>query len=153
MRDDELAAFLDRGVAMLGAVADDGCVPEVFRVWGASIDDAGQVRALASSDAGRTLGALRDGTRVSLTFTDVTNFESVQLKGSATGPAAPPGPADIELMRRYDETFVPKLRSIGHPTRLADRIRPVAVFVITAVVDRRYDQTPGADAGAAVGAG
>ena len=153
MRGVELAAFLDRGVAMLGAVADDGLVPEVFRLWGASIDDAGHVRALAGADAGRTLTTLRAGTRVSLTFTDVTDFESVQLKGSATGPAAPPGPADIELMRRYDETFSANLRSLGHPAVLADRVRPVAVFVVTMVVDGRYDQTPGADAGAAVGIG
>jgi hypothetical protein len=138
---------------MLGAVADDRLVPEVFRLWGASLDGAGNLRALASADAGLALATLQAGSRVALTFTDVTTFESVQVKGSAAGPATPPGPADVALMQRYGEAFGRQLQAVGHPGWLAQRLRPVAVFVLTASIDARYDQTPGSAAGAAAGAG
>src|SRR4051795_7530180 len=101
----ELGDFLDTGLAMLGASADDRLVPEAFRVWGASVDESGVLRALVSSDAGRTLAGLAERGRLSFLFTDITTFRSVQVKGSAVGAAEVPGPADAALMRHYDETF------------------------------------------------
>lgn len=146
----ELASFLDTGVAMLGASADQDLVPEVFRVWGASIAGDGRLRALVSSDAGRTLEGLRDGCRIAFTFTDIVSFRSVQAKGRVAGGAGPPGPTDIELLRRYGEWFTSRLVEVGHAARLGGRIRPIAVFVVTVEIDDLYDQTPGPSAGARV---
>jgi hypothetical protein len=146
----ELAAFLETGVAMLGASADPNLLSEAFRVWGASLAEDGPLRVLVSSDAGRTLANVCQGSRLCFTFTDILTFRSVQAKGRAIGAAAPPGPADVELLRRYDELFVSRLVEIGHPIRLGDRLRPVAVFVVSAEIDDLFDQTPGAGAGARV---
>jgi hypothetical protein len=144
----ELAALLETGVSMLGASADPDLRSEAFRVWGASLDENGPLRVLVSSDAGRTLANVRQGSRLCFTFTDIVTFQSVQAKGRATGAAEPPGPADIELLRRYDDVFVSRLLEIGHPTRLGDRLRPVAVFVVSVEIDDLFDQTPGPGAGA-----
>ena len=147
----ELADFLESGVAMLGASADVDNVPEVFRVWGAAYDDAsGTVRALVSSDAGRTLDGVHQGQRICFTFTDIIDFTSVQAKGSLTGPAVPPGPDDAALARRYTDRFRHKLAEIGHPGVLCDTMRPTAVFVLVAAIDEFFDQTPGPRAGARV---
>ena len=148
----ELAAFLDAGPAMLGASADESNRPECFRVWGAWLVDD-RLRALVASDAGRTLAGVGDGSRLCFTFTDITSFESVQVKGRAAGAAAPPGPADLERMRRYNDLFSAALRGVGHRRQLAETMRPLSVFVLEMDVEELYDQTPGPGAGARVAAG
>lgn len=149
----ELAELADSGAAMLGASADPGRVPEVFRIWGATHDAASDtVRAVVAADAGQTLETVTEGSRLSVTFTDIHTFRSVQAKGHATGPPRPPGRADIAVMRRYEEVFARQMAKIGHPDRLVDKLRPTAVFVLTMVVDECFDQTPGPGAGRPLGA-
>jgi hypothetical protein len=149
----ELGEFLDTGVAMLGASADIQLMPEAFRVWGATVGDGGTLRALVSSDAGRTLSTLRDGSRICFVFTDITTFRSVQVKGTVTGDPQPPGPADAATLRRYEERFGPALESVGHPPRLLARLHPAAVFAASVVIESLYDQTPGPSAGNTLGFG
>ena len=146
----ELATFLDAGPAMLGASADESHRPECFRVWGAWLDDDHRLRALVASDAGRTMTSVGPGARVSFTFTDITSFESVQVKGRAVAAAAPPGPADLERMRRYNDLFTAALATVGHRRQAAETMRPLSVFVLVVDVDELYDQTPGPGAGARV---
>jgi hypothetical protein len=147
----ELAELLESGVAMLGAWAGADLVPEAFRVWGASVDEGGRLRALASADASRTVVDLAAGSRVAVVLTDITSFRSVQVKGSSAGPAALPGPGDVACMRRYNERFAAALAGIGHPPSLFERLRPPSVFVVSVEIDTLYDQTPGPTAGVSLG--
>jgi hypothetical protein len=147
MQPADLDAFLDAGVAMIGASADADGVPEAFRVWGATLDGAGRVRALVSSNAVRTFESLRSGPRLSLVFTDVTTFTSVQVKGPVAAGAEPPGPAESALIERYERTFGDALAQIGHPPALLESLRPRSVFVVTVAIEELYDQTPGPRAG------
>jgi hypothetical protein len=142
-----IAAFLDSGVSMVGASASDGLVPEAFRMWGASLSDDGVLRALVSSDAGQTFGHMREGTPLCMTFADVLNLRSIQVKGRSVGAAEPPGPADLASMARYQEVLYPKSRLNGTPPALLEDIRPRSVFVVSIVVEEAYDQTPGPSAG------
>src|SRR3954468_23425539 len=144
----DLAKFLDAGVAMLGATADASRTPEAFRVWGASITADGRLRALVSSDAARTLDTVGPGSRISLLFTDISTFQSVQVKGTAVGGAQPAGTSDVVCLRRYDQRFATALSGIGHPPTLAERLRPTAVFAVSVDIEDLYDQTPGPRAGA-----
>jgi hypothetical protein len=132
---------------MIGASADADGVPEAFRVWGATLDGAGHVRALVASNALRTFGSLRPGLRLGLVFTDITTFTSVQVKGPVVTGAEPPGPAESGLIERYERTFGDALAQIGHPPALLESIRPRSVFVVTVAVEELYDQTPGQRAG------
>jgi hypothetical protein len=142
-----IAAFLDSGVSMVGASANDELVPEAFRMWGASLGDDGLLRALVSSDAGQTFEGIGEGSRLSMTFTDVLNLRSMQVKGRSVGVAEPPGPADLASMERYHELLRPKSRLNGTPAALLEAIRPRSVFVVSIVVEEAYDQTPGPSAG------
>jgi len=146
----DLAAFIDSGVAMLGASADDDLVPEAFRVWGASWDDH-LVRALISADAGRTLATVKPGTWLCLTFTDVMTLTSVQIKGRAVSGPEPPGPADVARLRRYGEQIVAAAAGRGIPRPLIEAVWPLAVFAVTVAVEEVYDQTPGPGAGGRLG--
>jgi hypothetical protein len=148
MKLSELAELLETGVAMLGASADVNRAPEAFRVWGASITGDGRLRALISSDAGRSLAALRDGAPLAISFTDITSFASVQVKGPVVGAAEPPGPADLWRLQQYTTVFNDALGQVGHPPALGERLRPMAVFAVTMDVEELYDQTPGPGAGA-----
>jgi hypothetical protein len=142
-----IAAFLDSGVSMVGASANDELVPEVFRMWGASLSDGGVVRALVSSDAGETFEHVEEGTLLCMTFADPLNLRSIQVKGRSLGPAEPPGPGDLACMERYEAVFRPKSRLNGTPPALLASIRPRSVFVVSIVVEEAYDQTPGPSAG------
>jgi hypothetical protein len=143
----DLAAFLDSGVSMVGASATDELEPEAFRMWGASLSDAGLLRALVSSDAGKTFEHVREGTVLCMTFADPLTLRSVQLKGRAIGAAEAPGPADLASMEGYEDLLRPKSRLNGTPPALLDAIRPRSVFVISIVVEEAYNQTPGPSAG------
>jgi hypothetical protein len=143
-----MAAFLDSGVSMVGASASDELVPEAFRMWGAALSEDGVLRALVSSDAGETFGQMREGTRLCMTFADVLNLRSIQVKGRSVGAAEPPGPADLACMEQYQEVLYPKSRLNGTPPALLEAIRPRSVFVVSIVVEEAYDQTPGPSAGA-----
>jgi hypothetical protein len=142
-----IASFLDSGVSMVGASANDELSPEAFRMWGASLSHDGVLRALVSSDAGQTFEHSREGTLLCMTFADVLNLRSIQVKGRSIGAAEPPGPADLACMERYQEVLYPKARLNGTPDPLLEGIRPRSVFVISIVVDEAYDQTPGPSAG------
>jgi hypothetical protein len=142
-----IAAFLDSGVSMVGASANDGLVPEAFRMWGASLSDDGVLRALVSSDAGQTFKHMREGALLCMTFADVLNLRSIQVKGRSVGAAEAPGPADLASMERYQELLSPKSRLNGTPPALLEAIRPRSVFVVSIVVEEAYNQTPGPSAG------
>jgi hypothetical protein len=142
-----IAAFLDSGVSMVGASANYELVPEAFRMWGASLGDDGVLRALVSSDAGETFERLAEGTLLCMTFTDVLNLRSMQVKGRSLRAAEAPGPVDLALMERYQELLSPKSRLNGTPPALLASIRPRSVFVVSIVVEEAYDQTPGPSAG------
>ena len=143
-----IAEFVDSGVSMVGASADEQLVPEAFRMWGASLGDGGVLRALVSSDAGQTFERVAPGTLLCMTFTDVLNLRSIQVKGRSVGAPEPPGPADVACLERYDEALSPKSRLNGTPPALLQAIRPRSVFVVSIVVEEAYDQTPGPTAGA-----
>jgi hypothetical protein len=139
----ELAEFLARGPAMLGASADASRVPSAFRVWGASIDGAGRLRALVSCDASLTIGSVQAGVRLAFVVTDIVTYESVQLKGQAVSSAEPPNALDIQVTRDYTEAFTKAAAGVGLPRELVESLRPISLAVITITIERMYDQTPG----------
>jgi len=142
-----IAAFLDSGVSMVGASADDHLVPEAFRIWGATLSDGGVLRALVSSDAGQTFGRVGEGTLLCMTFGDPLNLRSLQVKGRSIGAPEPPGPADLACMERYEKVFCPKSLLNGTPPALVEGVRPRSVFAVSIVLEEAYDQTPGPTAG------
>ena len=144
---DAIAAFLDSGVSMVGASANDELEPEAFRMWGASLSNGGILRALVSSDAARTFGHVGEGTVLCMTFADPLNLRSVQVKGRSLGAAEPPGPEDLASMEAYEDVLRPKSRLNGTPPALLEAIRPRSVFVVSIAVEEAYDQTPGPSAG------
>ena len=83
-------------------------------------------------------------------ITDVTTFRSVQVKGRAVSGAQPAGPDDVALLAWYDDAFGAAVGSVGYPRALVDGLRPAAVFAVTILVDRLYDQTPGPGAGSPI---
>jgi hypothetical protein len=147
-----IAEYLDSGVSMVGASADDQLVPEVFRMWGAAVDDGGELRAVISSDARQTFGHARKGSLLCMTFADVLNLRSIQVKGRCTRDAELPGPADLAMMERYEAVLFPKVApDNGASLELLQAIRPRSVFAVTILVEEAYEQTPGPAAGTAFG--
>ena len=150
MRRADLAELLESGPAILGAAADRALVPSAFRAWGAWFD-GDDLRMLASVDVVRTIGDHAPSPRLAFLITDITTYRSVLVKGTAIGGPTPPTADDVEVLRHYHDRFIEQLAQVGHPALLAERIRPVSVVAIVVAVDAVFDQTPGLDAGVAIG--
>jgi hypothetical protein len=82
-----------------------------------------------------------------MTFADVLNLRSLQVKGPSLGAAEAPGPDDLACMEGYDDLLRPKSRSNGTPPALLEAIRPRSFFVVSIRVEEAYEQTPGPAAG------
>ena len=142
-----IASFIESGVSMVGASANDDLEPEAFRMWGASLGDDGVLRALVSSDAAETFERVGVGTALSMAFADLLDLRSIQVKGPCLGAAEPPGPEDLAMMEGYEDLIRPKSRQNGTPPPLLVAIRPRSVFVLSMAIEEAYEQTPGPSAG------
>ncbi len=145
-----LAALVDDGPAMLGAVAGASLLPVPFRLWGASVDEDNELLLGIATLDGQDL-PLAPGRRVCVTVTDLRTFESIQVKGAALGAVRPMAPVDLGLFRRYGTAFNTRLAEIGHAPALGQALHPKDVGVFEIAIETQFDQTPGPGAGARLG--
>ena len=148
--DEALAAFLERGGAMVvGTVAADGA-PHASRAWGCSVVDPSTIRLLLDDSDATLRRHVEDNGRIAMTSADVRTLRSVQLKGRVTA-VEPPGPTDLDRCARHnDELFTDILETDFFPRELTERMVPPAYVVVVVSVEEVYDQTPGPGAGAPV---
>ena len=151
MIDEALAAFLERGCAMVVGTVDPDGWPHAQRGWGCRVLDPRTVRILLD-DSDATLRAhVDDGGRIAVTSADVRDLRSVQLKGSVTSVEAA-GPDDLERCERHnDELFEDIWQTDFFPRELTERMVPPGYVVAVVEIDEVFDQTPGPGAGARVG--
>ena len=148
--DEALAAFLERGCAMIvGTVAPDGA-PHASRAWGCSVLDPTTIRLLLDDSDAALRHHVGEGGRLAMTSADVRTLRSVQLKGRVTA-VEQAGAADLERCARHnDELFTDILETDFYPRELSERMVPPAYVVVVVSVEEVYDQTPGPGAGAPV---
>jgi hypothetical protein len=149
--DDEVAAFLATGCALIvGTVTADGA-PFASRGWGVQVlePDRSAVRLLLAADD-RASEHLGGGGRVAVTAASVRTFRAVQLKGRCT--AVEPATAEDEaLSARYCELFFGDVvETDGTPLWKMERMRPLSLVACVVEVDEAFDQTPGPAAGGAL---
>ena len=148
--DQGLAAFLERGCAMvIGTVSADGS-PHAQRGWGCAVVGSARVRVLLdSSDAVLREHIDRHG-RIAITSADVRTLRSVQLKGSVVGVESP-GPEDIARCEQHNDELITDIYETDfYPRELTERMLPPGYVVAVVEVAEIFDQTPGPGAGARV---
>jgi hypothetical protein len=82
----------------------------------------------------------------------VRSFRSVQLKGRVLSVGSPTDD-DLALAAQLTDRFFEAVHlTDGNPLELLRRIRSNEMAVLEMTVDEQFDQTPGPDAGAQIGA-
>lgn len=152
MIDTELAAFAADGRALIVGAVDDEGAPHATRGWGFRLEADGTARVVLDAEDGRGIRCLAGGSAIAVTATDVRTLESRQFKGTST-EIVEPDEADLAAVDHYLEMFFDEIVATdGTPRPVLDRIVPSRYVACRFHVERVFDQTPGPDAGRAVGA-
>jgi hypothetical protein len=146
----ETAAFVEGGSALIiGTVASDG-MPHAGRAWGADVLDGERLRLLLDADDTVTIDNVARGGNIAVTATSVRTFRSIQIKGRVLG-LQPSTHGDGERVGRYCNAFFGDIVEMDGTARtLLERLVPSQVVVCEMAVAELFDQTPGPGAGAPI---
>jgi hypothetical protein len=151
------AAFLRiEHLSILGASRGTDNIPFVARAIGCRISsDLRQVTLFfAKSDAREMLAQIADNGRFAAVFSLPSMHQSVQLKGSDAREARVVK-ADFELVISYGRAFVNHLAELGFARKTIETMMSAEPNHICAVLftpSAAFSQTPGPNAGHAIGA-
>jgi hypothetical protein len=150
MIDDDAAALMEMGVAVVVSVVADDLHPEITRAWGPLVsEDRRSVTMCVVVDRRLRLRAgLRAGGRLAATFSLPTSYRSLQLKGEILDVRDPSAP-ELARAEGHFAAFAREAVAVGVPGDAVGRffLRPELVTA-TAGVREVYEQTPGPSAGA-----
>ncbi|MCU1502767.1 MAG: hypothetical protein JWM12_2121 [Ilumatobacteraceae bacterium] len=145
--DDELARFVRGPVASFLATADALGTPDAARVYGVVAIGGDRLRVLISSDAETALRNAVPGASMAVLVTDITNYRSVQWKGSIVEANVPQTPGDLALIDEYLQRFAAASPLVGIPSDVCWRMFPLATVAVVVQAEEMFDQTPGPAAG------
>jgi hypothetical protein len=144
----DLAAFVERGVAIVVATRDEERRPQVSRGWGPAVSGDGAETALcvAAAPGSATLANLEANGAIAATFSHPSSYRTVQMKGEVVELCAP----GAELLARVEEhfaAFAGELEQFGIPRDAARVFLDADLVAVSFAVRELYDQTPGPGAG------
>ena len=148
----ELADFLDGGLSMLVASADDRARPECARAAGLRLDRSRDrlTLFLPTMGAERTLANLAGNGRIAVTFSRMHDHRTYQLKGRVRG-ITDTSVDDQAQQQRWLAAFIEQLAIVGTSRSTARRWRITPSVAVEIDVEELYEQTPGPGAGRKVG--
>jgi hypothetical protein len=154
---DDLKTFLEGPVSVLIGTRDSRMVPEITRGWGPSVSkDRHRVElCVPLATSRRTLDNLEGNGEIAVTFSRLSDYRTIQLKGrhAAFGD---PDSADLILVEQHRNAFVSVNESLGqHRERVeafwrAEIETSAALVKIRFLLEEVFDQTPGPNAGKSV---
>lgn len=145
--DDEVRAFFLGPVSSLLATADRLHTPDATRVAGIAPITGSSVRILISTEATAALGNAPVGARCALLVTDITNYRSIQWKGSVAVASHERTAGDLALMHRHVDAFEAGATQVRMLPVITSALFAFDVVALELELDSRFDQTPGLGAG------
>ncbi|HUF97572.1 MAG TPA: hypothetical protein VMM60_05530 [Ilumatobacter sp.] len=145
--DDELRAFFLGPVSSMLGTADQLHTPDATRVAGIAPLTSTRVRVLIAADAAAAQTNAALGARCSLLVTDITNYRSIQWKGTVARESHERTPGDLAVMHRHIDAFDVGAKQVRLLPGVVHALFPVDVVALEIELDSRYDQTPGPGAG------
>ena len=152
--DEELAAFLQSGIALHAAAVGPGNVAHLARAAGCRVapDRRSVTIYLVESQASELLEQVRADGAIAVVFTKPKSHRTVQLKGrDARIVAALAG--DLAEVDRQVGVFDAELASIGFPRRFGWTLAggsPAGLAAVVFTPQTAFLQTPGPSAGSAL---
>lgn len=152
--DEELAAFLQSGIAVHAASVGPGNVAQLARAAGCRIapDRRSVTVYLVQSQGSELLDQVRASGAIAVVFTKPKSHRTVQLKGGDARVIAPRA-EDLADIDRQVGAFDAELSSIGFPKRFGWVLAggsPAGLAAITFTPTGAFLQTPGPSAGSAL---
>ena len=149
--DEEVATFLQSGIAMHAASAGPGNVPQVTRVAGCRVapDRRTVTVYMVESQARALLDDVRANGAIAVVFTKPRSHRTVQLKGT-DARTVPVSPADFADVDRQVAGFDADVRAVGFPERFGWTLAggsPLGLAGIAFTPASAFVQTPGPSAG------
>jgi hypothetical protein len=145
--DDEVRVFLEGPVSAMLGTADGLLVADVTRIAGLlALDDASMRILVAANATVARANAAEPGAAVAVLATDITNYRSLQWKGTVVAWHEPT-PGDLTLLDDHVERFLAAATTVGLDAASARRCFPSQVVALEVAFDALFDQTPGPAAG------
>ena len=155
MISDEVLAFLRGGKSLVIGTRDEQLLSECARAVGLRASATGDRQHvsvfLAEPSSQRTLANLRDNGRIAIGLSHPPDHRSLQLKGRVTA-LVPATEDDLAFVKSYVAELAAVLDVVGVPARIIHRVNYLPCIRADVRVEEIYLQTPGPDAGSALGA-
>lgn len=153
--DEDHAAFIQTGVAVVVATRDSDSVPDVARGCGCRVSkDRRRVTVLVEpARAGSVLDNVAANGQVAVVFSQPSTHRTIQLKGSDARLVRITA-ADRTIASRHLEAWVQELTGIGYRDDFARAVRGQAAQGMVAIAftpTAAFQQTPGPGAGERLG--
>jgi hypothetical protein len=146
---ERLGVLIERGVAIIVATCDDSGHPGLTRGWGPALADGDALLLAVTARRGtRTAMQLVAGAEVSVTVSEMTTYNTVQILGTVDLVV----PIDDDAQRRVDahlERFALDAAKVG-VTRDATNMFLGDLVLVRLSVIHASEQTPGGRAGTAL---
>ena len=149
MIDQELAAFLQEGIAIQLGTRNERLEPNGVRVVALSVEGDGHhvVAYVPQAAAGLVLPDLESNGQAALVFARPPDERACQVKGTFTGARAATD-ADRPMVLGQWERWRDRLGSIGYPRATSENWIVWPCVAVRIRVQAIFDQTPGPNAGA-----
>ncbi len=151
---EELAAFVQGGVSMTLASRDDRFVPSIAKGVGCRVAPSREALCVLvfANTAEALLRDVAGCGQLAVVFSRPTTNRTVQLKARAVR-AAPAGPAEVAVVRRYLALFAEELQPLGWSAEYVNQVfwhDPVHLVALHFTPEGAFHQTPGPGAGQAL---
>ena len=148
---EELAAFLQEGIAIQIGTRNDRLEPNGTRVVALKVEDDGRhvVAYVPKLGAPYVLPDLEANGQAALVFARPPDERACQVKGVFTG-ARPARPSERAFISDQWNRWMERLGSIGFPPAAAENWQTWPCVAIRLRVTALFNQTPGLNAGAAL---
>lgn len=149
---EELVDFVESGVSILLGTRDANLRPFGVRAMGASVSqDRRRITIyVPAAVAERPLINLRENGATAVTFVRPSDYQGLQFKGKFVGDR-PSTDADRHVQERYRAALAEQLFVCGIARSTAKRYAYWPSVAIEFEPDSLFKQTPGPNAGAAIG--
>jgi hypothetical protein len=150
----ELVELVEGGASIQVGTRDAARKPECLRAVGAEVgpDRTTLVVYVPAELAARTLANLEDNAAIAVTFSQISNHRSVQVKGKLRALRRTRKSERI-LQERWLAAFTEQLHMTGFARRIARRLRYWPSLALELEIHELFVQSPGPGAGRRIEAG
>lgn len=149
MIDQELASFLQQGIAIQLGTRNERLEPNGARVVAVSVERDGRhvVAYVADAEASAVLSDLESNAQAAIAFARPPDERACQLKGTFTGARRAPEEEKAFVLDQWNR-WLDRLTTIGYERGMFDHWSAWPCVAIRVEVTSIFNQTPGPGAGA-----